>query len=1466
MFRATKPFKDKITGYPEEPSLRIGKKVPQNAVNLAFYYNPTATNAEKILTADPPRNTIDHRIESQWLTKTDVASGPDGEEPPIDTFPKSIMYTDDEGYTGRLLRQDNTVKWYPEYHVDQKEVSKDVTIKVDKKGSENKVIAYADSLGYKGNMYLDSVNYEVDKTRDVSEVSSIDYSVNNYEISYADIFKNRTTAINTTYLTKNDLNTWTMPPDPASKTSSGSKWPWRIQVTATGLKADGGDTRVINWINAQANTWDGANESMINSNGVFSSTKPVGYIYFDKIEYEPVGYEQQPTNGTKSSIKTIGPYVESHQWDVTDIVNEGSGSYRNILPTIDNITLGGNKTPTNWAYMAEYDDATGLYNYSQIDDFISNILPYFSGQAAQISAELQRAEQDNNDIAIWLTTLQFKVLDKSIDMLVDGDYPDFFNPEENEISPEDDPSEYTITIAYSYQISSKGKEGTVKYDVKACYKSITLDDGTSSLKRTITTHKEEAARYNAMCHYTGLVDKNWVDYDGIAFYMGSVTKGNSVGNQNVEEDNELLMFPDDDGNLRQIVEGIKETTDENGRSVYETEQRNYYKIEADSVYVTDVFKNNTACFYKYILRQPIYDYRGPDDDYFYSGNAIKIYTSTLKDVPAGYEHNIRLIPADYKEETVYDDYNNPSTIKIPKCYYAELYTSFISSSTDTFKAVYNGFDDTYNSNVNSMENGIEEDIYNYPFMYNGIDYKITSIDKKARLSVINIPNYKPLKDTRLRITFTWKIIATDSKNSQVVFESSERQSSILNKDYALPCEYKNFEGRGFIISPKLGGDANPASPADICLYDQSIKQKEDDSYQPIIETGHTNDFIYTVQITSINDNGSVNIKCNPDGSGFITAETTLDTGFYDTTRAAYIKKLDIESPYYTNGKYIYKGYKVKCIDSRNITVKAPRETRLLDSWYPLIQFGHHSRVLDQYGSHMKVAYSMPEYDTQHFSKKLGRPYVDIVNEEPTIINSHMIKTKCYPLHNVFPKLDKYTKTFQGKYYRVFLKTFTWKEAEEYCESVGGHLAMPKTKTTLNFIIKLAKEYALDGMWLGATNLNDTNEWRWIDGSLMEFTNWDTNEPNNANNNEHYLETYTITNNGKWNDLSDTATVQGFICEFDGNIKVRKVVDDEEFPLEIDNVSFSDGVILLKEAISENDKLLIDYTYLEEFYQYRGYWRDEGDFVRIDLNPNIYHTYNNPKFLPSLVSPSKNLFNKVIYFFMKPTAMYQMDDYFKNDYWNPNATKYIYVDATKKVKKTIMETVGQKQVPKEVEVEVPYKIKKEVPVDYDAKLVKEWSPCLYHKIDDSEPDEDIDIMIGSVYIRQNTSLYSTIVTDSRTRGGGVLKEMTDSLRYELEPESDYYLDIGYYDGKPYQENGVIIVRLDNRLLKEFGGRFTEGDIETRVKRWLGVGIYPIIEYVDTYRYNELPQYTLEVEDSYSNVSDITPEILLECEDI
>lgn len=1586
MFRPTRPFKDKVTGYDKEPSLRIGKKVPQNAVNLAYYFNPTATDAEKILAADPPRNTIDHRIETQWLTLLDQASGPNGEEPSKDLFPKYTYFSDAEGYYGRLTRQDDTVKWYPEKHVNQKEASLDITQIVDQKGQEDKVIEYSDANGYKGNLYLDTVSYEVDAVKDASIRKEVDFTINDFELNFYEIFG--------TYLRQSDLDSgpWTNEPNPIA--GEDYCWPARIEITATKLKASDStqskndtNNKIANFVNSLDNKWDGANETFINSEDIVDTTKPVGYLYFDRLEYEPVGYDKEPESSAASAERSIQIDTDDFDW----VVNASATSYNNVLPTIAKAKIGGKAIGTK--YLADMGQ-----NYSKIDEFISLISSSDSRDASYVEQVLTMAKENGEDIAIWLSDLKFVVNDESIDMV---------NNQE-EIDAVNEKSKCHFVATYSYKTISPSVEGTMKYNITANYHTITLEDGTCSVKRTLISKKSEPTRYKAKCHYSGLVNKNWTDYDGIAFYMGSVTKGNAVGNQNADEDNEILMFPDKDGYLRRIVEGVKTYTDDNNRPIYKIVYKNYYNIEADAIYLTDVFNNGVACFYRHRLKNPIYDYRGPDEYGFYKGDAVSLYTSTMKNLPKGYEHNIKLTVAEYNEEVSYDAYNNPITVNTPKCYYADLYTSFISSSTDTFKAIYNGFNDIDNDNK-VLESGIEEEIYNYPFMINGVDYQLQTVEKRARLSKVKILNYTPIEDTRRRITFSWYIVATN-KDETKTFVSVTRQSSILNRDYALPCENYMFEGRGMIISPKLNGDALPASPRDICMNDQASYQSESDDYEPVISDTDT-DFIYNVKIIALSEYGTINIKCNPDGSGYITAETTLDTGFYNETRSSYTNKLDMDNPYWTDGKYIYRGYKVKCIDSRNIKVKAPRETKLLDSWYPLIQFGHHSRVMDQYGIHTKVCYSMPEYDTQHFSQVYKQPFVDISNEQATIINPHMIKVKCYPIH-VIQTVDK--------------------------------------------------QY---------------------------------------------------------------------------NLTVYKKIDDELFKLNIRDISFSDGVIILEDAVSENDTIIVNYTYLEENYQYRGYWRDETDFVRIDLNPNIYHTYNNPDYLPSEVSPSKNLFNKVIYFFMKPSVLYEIPSEYNEIIFDPNNETGSQINAIQRnTEQKIIgyedpeiigysyteEIIPESQLtPEELEEEItPIKVNKEdnsipslftydfrkkfngqdVKITYqnlgfrtllrvgdsspeyyvavdegihlentlrnistsamsddltlhtilqklnpcvvsvifrvkntsnnkinnitlssgsdiqisqddtatintiendgktigvyaistkvedsdsnnkypmiavfssemkffyahydvittsrdgmqmtegdaaeyfatgvnvftngemvgidsalnirseefsldpgeekefqvsfgvykqtqnDTRLIDSGTPiygdpkpiyqtieteeivpveltvklenenCLYHKIDNSEPNDDADIMVGSVYIRQDTSLHSTIITDARTRGGGVLAEMSDALRHELEPESDYYLDIGYYDGEPYQENGVIIVRLDNRLLKENGGRFTVGDIENKVKRWLGFGVYPIIEFVDSYKKQDLPQYTLEIEDSYTNIIDIIPEILLEC---
>jgi hypothetical protein len=1203
MFKATKPFNDTVTNYPKEPSLRIGRCVPKNAVNLAYYYNPTATDAEKVLTAEAPRNTIDHRVEEAYRYLFDQASADD------DLFPGSVWYEDEEGYQGRLGRM--YVNWYPEAHIEVKNVQITKDIIIVEKSELPKMFEYSDEFGYSGNLYLDAASYEVTKTKDETVTEILDREVFVHELNFHQIFGN--------YINPNSLDSWMEPPTATTSTM----WPKKITVDLLKCLASGGHNAVQNYVNSTANPYDEA----------------MGELVFDKLEYEQV-WTGRPTDGTiqdytiSSGVFKSDTYKYEGEEDAdaaSAFVAESKANARTYLKS---------------NYTANYNKTTDKYDYTEIDEFLDMAALRYPSTTAQFYSRIRQAMEDNKDIVVFMDRLDMKMSD-----------------------PSNINSDFWFEAKYKYKISDRGaSEGTYQYNVIANYHGV--------LKKTVVRKKEVPAEYKATCNYVGIARKVWYDYDGIAYYRGAVTKGNGVGNVNPEGDNEILMFSDADGYLRRPVQ----VTDENG----EVSTKNFYRVESDYVYLTDVFKDGVACFYKYPLKLPIYDYRGPDDNGFYEGDAVKMFTSGLKDIPEGYKHSMKLRVAEY--ETVADITNDfhLTSKEVPKRYWAELYTSFISSSTDTFKVVYNAFNDSETDNI-ALDNGVTEEVYNYPFMLPGVDFALEKVDARARINKIKLPEPKRIEDDRRYVSFSYTITA-ERKSDGKIFTTPPKTASILNRDFVVPAEYEKFDGRAMIISPKVDGILQ--SPLDMVLYDQAAARVE------TVITAKDTGFIFYATITEIadEDRGAVNIRCNPDGSGYITAETTIETGFWDTNAGTYTKKLCLDSPYYIEDGYIYPGIKVKCIDTRHIKVQAPREDGLLQSWYPRIQFGHYSQILDQYGTHLKVCYTMPEYDEQHYSEKYGQPYVDILEENVTILNSHMVKTECFPL---------------------------------------------------------------------------------------------------------------------------------FIKENETTISLFKKLDDDLFEIHIKDISYADGIIITEETISENDNIICNYTYIEESYIYRGFWRNQDDFARIDLNPNKYHTYSDMNYTPSITKPSKNLFNKVIYFFMRPTVEYEVDA--END-------SLIY----------------------DVESD-----------DSIGTVILENKETLYHQIDNAQPESDHDIYIGSVYIRQNTSLHSTILVDSRTRGGGVIESMKDSLRRELEPESDYYLDIGYYDGEPYQENGVIIIRLDNSLLKEFGGRFTQGDIETKVKRWLGFGVYPIIEYVDSYSKRDMPQYNLTVEDSYTNVTNETPEILLEC---
>lgn len=279
-----------------------------------------------------------------------------------------------------------------------------------------------------------------------------------------------------------------------------------------------------------------------------------------------------------------------------------------------------------------------------------------------------------------------------------------------------------------------------------------------------------------------------------------------------------------------------------------------------------------------------------------------------------------------------------------------------------------------------------------------------------------------------------------------------------------------------------------------------------------------------------------------------------------------------------------------------------------------------------------------------------------------------------------------------------------------------------------------------------------------------------------------------------------------------NIKAYKVLHDGTLKyLTVESFNFKHGYIEFKNVISENDNILISYSYEELYYHYKGYYPltdkkpdKSRKMINLNINPSKYCTYTDTTNEIQKESQVYNLFNKTIYFFLRP--MRQID-----------------------LKKN------------------------EVINDSDQEFT------LYHKFDTQEAEGNFDLLIGRIFVRHHASQKSTTLLDTRRRGGGIIEAMSEKLRQELEPDSDYYLDIGTTDGKPYHENSVIVIRIDKRMLKVNGGAYSRDEIQCAVDKWCAYGMYPIIEYVEVVEDKLMPQNTMNINKKISNSVNYNPYI-------
>lgn len=150
--------------------------------------------------------------------------------------------------------------------------------------------------------------------------------------------------------------------------------------------------------------------------------------------------------------------------------------------------------------------------------------------------------------------------------------------------------------------------------------------------------------------------------------------------------------------------------------------------------------------------------------------------------------------------------------------------------------------------------------------------------------------------------------------------------------------------------------------------------------------------------------------------------------------------------------------------------------------------------------------------------------------------------------------------FNGHCYKLYCVTMTWDEAEIFCESIGGHLAVITTPEENEFAFLLMKESGYDSAYFGLTDQAEEGVWQWINGEEYIYKNWNLSEPNNQNGNEDYAMFYYKYDNGEWNDGDfNEEEEKAIICEWDFLSSSILGIDEDE-QQHVDNSENQENIV------------------------------------------------------------------------------------------------------------------------------------------------------------------------------------------------------------------------------------------------------------------------------------------------------------------
>ncbi|XP_067222523.1 ladderlectin-like [Chanodichthys erythropterus] len=114
-------------------------------------------------------------------------------------------------------------------------------------------------------------------------------------------------------------------------------------------------------------------------------------------------------------------------------------------------------------------------------------------------------------------------------------------------------------------------------------------------------------------------------------------------------------------------------------------------------------------------------------------------------------------------------------------------------------------------------------------------------------------------------------------------------------------------------------------------------------------------------------------------------------------------------------------------------------------------------------------------------------------------------------------------------FKYFPQSVNWITAERNCQSLGANLASAHNKLENDFLLGLLPSSSTRA-WIGAHDGEQDGQWLWTDGTVNDYTNWCSGEPNNSGGPENCVD---INLNSRlcWNDARCSSQIT-YICVTD----------------------------------------------------------------------------------------------------------------------------------------------------------------------------------------------------------------------------------------------------------------------------------------------------------------------------------------------